>query len=52
MNPPSNPLEAPGRRALFVALVAAIVVIVVLGKFLRALLRRASGFLRSADSTP
>jgi hypothetical protein len=37
---------------LFVALVAAIVVIVVLGKFLRALLRRASGFLRSADSTP
>ena len=37
---------------LFVALVAAIVAIVVLGKFLRALLRRASGFLRSADSTP
>ena len=37
---------------LFVALVAAIVAIVVLGKFLRALLRRASGLLRSADSTP
>jgi hypothetical protein len=37
---------------LFVALVAAIVAIVVLGKFLRALLRRASGFLRSAASTP
>ena len=48
--------RSPGRRSrgmvLFVALVAAIVAIVVLGKFLRALLRRASGFLRSADSTP
>ncbi|MBS0435160.1 MAG: DUF4126 domain-containing protein [Proteobacteria bacterium] len=35
---------------LFVALVAAIVAIVVLGKFLRALLRRASGFLRGGET--